>query len=65
MKKRFYCVMSEHYESGAVKAFITSRDSKVIPCDTERNIPGMTAENIWFDSMEAAERKLSEVTQAA
>lgn len=65
MKKRFYCVMCERYESGAVLTAITSRESKDIPCDTERKIPGMTAENIWFDSMEAAERKLSEVTQAA
>jgi len=59
MKKTYFCVMSETYENGAVKAAITTRYCKVKPIDQYRKLPFMTARMDWFESRESAEAHLA------
>ena len=61
MKTRFWCVMSEFYDNGTVKAAITSSERKAKPEDKERDYPRWTAFQDWFDTLGEAENFLTEV----
>jgi hypothetical protein len=60
MKKTFYCVMSEFYDDGRVKAAMVSRECKEKPNDSYRSLPRMDAYNDWFNTLEEAEAALAE-----
>jgi len=64
MKKTFFCVMSEFYANGTVKAAITTRNCKEIPENIVRRLPGMTARMDWFADQDSAEAFLSEKAAA-
>ena len=52
----FFCVSTEIYGNGTVKAAVTDRRSCVKkPLNSYREFPGMTAHRNWFDSREQAE----------
>jgi hypothetical protein len=65
MKTRFWCVMSEFYDNGAVKAAITSGERRERPRDKERSFPLWTAFQDWFDTQREAESFLAEVKAMA
>jgi hypothetical protein len=50
MKKTFYCVMSEFYSDGTVKAAMFSRECKEKPKSSFRSLPRMDAYTDWFDT---------------
>ena len=62
--KTFYCVASEFYDNGTVKAAIISRECKAKPKDTFKELPRMDAYNEWFETMEEAEKALAEARAA-
>ena len=61
MKKTFYCVMSEFYDNGAVKAAIIDRQCKEKPQNRERDFPCWTAFQDWFETQGEAESFREEV----
>ena len=61
MKTRFWCVMSEFYDNGTVKAAITSSERKEKPGNKERDFPRWTAFQDWFDTLREAESFFAEV----
>jgi hypothetical protein len=64
MKKTFYCVMSEFFDDGSVKAAIISRECREKPRDSFRTVFGMSAYKNWFDAREDAEAFLTEAKTA-
>jgi hypothetical protein len=54
MKKTFYCVMTEFYDSGTVKAAMFSRECREKPKNSFRSVPKMDAHNDWFDTSKEA-----------
>jgi hypothetical protein len=61
--KTYYCVMSEFYDNGTVKAAITSRECNELPRDTSRETPIADCYNDWFEDKAEAERFLAEARQ--
>lgn len=54
--KTYFCVMSEYYNHGAVKAAVISRACEEKPKDSVRDFPcRLTAFMDWFESLELAE----------
>jgi hypothetical protein len=64
-KKTFYCVMSEFYADGTVKAGIKSVRRKEKPKDTSRKLYRMDAYNDWYGSYEEAAAALTGIRQAS
>jgi hypothetical protein len=58
--KTFYCVMSEFYDDGTVKAAMFSRVCEEKPESTYRELPRMDAYNDWFELAAEAETALAE-----
>jgi len=50
----YYCVNAEFYDYGKVKGFITSKQSNEKPKNQLRQVYGMTAFKLWFESIEEA-----------
>lgn len=61
VKKTFYCVMSEFYDDGTVKAAMISRVCEEKPKGSCRRLPKMEAYNIWFDTEPKAAAYMTEV----
>jgi hypothetical protein len=52
----YYCMMSEFYSDGTVKAaLLKSRSCAKKPRNTYKNCPGMTAFKDWFETKPEAE----------
>jgi hypothetical protein len=64
MKKTFYCVMTEFYDNGTVKAAMISRECREKPKNSFRELPRMDAYNDWFDTPEEAGEFLAEARTA-
>ena len=64
MRKRFWCVMSEFYDNGVVKAAITSRECEAKPKNTYRELPRMDAYTDWYETREEAEGAIAEARAA-
>jgi hypothetical protein len=60
-KKTYWCVMSEFYDNGTVKAAMASEARNGKPENTCRSMPRMDAYEDWFDSREEAEAFLAEI----
>jgi hypothetical protein len=60
MKKTFYCVMSEFYDNGTIKAAIISQECEEKPKSSFRRSQGLDAYRDWFDSQKEAEAFLAE-----
>jgi hypothetical protein len=60
MKKKCYCVMSEFYDDGRVKAAMISSECAERPKNTCRELPRLDAYKDWFDTREEAEGFLAE-----
>ena len=60
MKKEFFCVMSEFYDNGTVKAAIKTRVCREKPRDTYRELPFADTYHDWYDTREEAETVLAE-----
>jgi hypothetical protein len=60
MEKTFYCVMSEFYDDGRVKAAMISRECREKPKNSFRELPRMDAYNNWFDTEAEAAAFLAE-----
>jgi len=59
--KTYFCVMTEIYRNGTMKAALTRGRSCVKkPLNSYREFPGMTAFKDWFMSREQAEAYLKE-----
>ncbi|GHU86451.1 hypothetical protein FACS189473_5680 [Spirochaetia bacterium] len=58
--KTFYCVMTEFYDNGAVKAAMTSRECREKPRDTFRGTFRMDAYCTWYADKTEAEAALTE-----
>ena len=56
--RTFYCVQSEFYKDGSVKAGIIERTCKEMPINTGRLFPGLQAFKDWYDSKDAARAAL-------
>jgi hypothetical protein len=57
MKKTFYCVQSEFYDNGMVKAaIIRQKEAVAKPANTYRSWPRMDAYQDWFENRREAER---------
>jgi hypothetical protein len=63
MEKTFYCVMSEFYDDGRVKAAMFSRKCQGKPHDSFRESFRMDAYRDWFDAREEAEAFLIEAKE--
>jgi hypothetical protein len=63
--KTYYCVMSEFYDGGTVKAAMKSRACKEKPKNSYRQLPRMDAYNDWFDTEDEALAFLAETREAA
>lgn len=59
MKKTYWCVMSEYYLDGTVKAALMNRVCKEKPKNSYRQIPIMNAYRDWFDTEIEAENFLA------
>jgi hypothetical protein len=55
VKKTFYCVKSEFYDDGTVKAAIISRECEEKPENSCRELPQLDAYHDWFDTEADAE----------
>jgi hypothetical protein len=64
MKRTYWCVMSEFYSDGTVKAVMIGRVCKVKPRNTYRELPRMDAYNDCFDTEAEAVAFLAEVKAA-
>jgi transcription elongation factor Elf1 len=60
MERTYWCVMSEFYDDGTVKAAMLSRVCEEKPESTYRKLPRMDAYNDWFDTATEAETALME-----
>jgi hypothetical protein len=59
--RSFFCVMTEIYGNGTMKAAVTgSRPCVKKPLNSYREFPGMTAYKDWFETREQAEAYLRE-----
>ena len=58
--KTFYCVMTELYDTGAVKAAMISRECREKPRDTSRATFRMDAYRTWYADKAEAEAALAE-----
>ena len=54
MKRMFYCVLSEFYDNGTVKACMVSREADKLPNNQFRHVPGMAALKLWFLNVSSA-----------
>ena len=61
MKKTFYCVMSEFYEDGTVKAAITQSKRREKPRDSIRRLPFADCHRDWYETEQAAFARLREL----
>ena len=59
--KTFYCLMSEIFDNGTVKAAITTRVCKRKPKDTCRELPFMDVYHDWYETRTEAESALAEL----
>ncbi len=64
MKKTYYCVSTEFYDDGAVKAAITSSIREEKPQSTYRELSKMDAYKDWFDTKAEAEEFLAKAKAA-
>jgi hypothetical protein len=62
--KTYYCVMSEFYSDGTIKAAMISRERREKPRDSFRHVFKMHAYHDWFASLKEAEAFLAEVKAA-
>jgi hypothetical protein len=65
MKKTFYCVMSEVYENGAVKAAITTSQRREKPRNSSRRLPFADCYKAWYETEEAAMAALAQLQRMA
>ena len=61
MKKTYFCLWAEFYDTGKVKACITSRKADNLPNNQYRQTPGMSALKIWFGSIANAMQLLDSI----
>jgi hypothetical protein len=61
--KTYYCVMSEFYDDGTVKAAMISRECRERPRDTSRETAIADCYNDWFEDKAAAKKRLAEARQ--
>ena len=63
--KKFWCVTTRVYDSGRVVAAITREiEADSIPLDTFKSTSRYDIWNDWFDTREAAERRVDEAKKA-
>jgi hypothetical protein len=62
--KTYYCVMSEFYDDGRVKAAMISRVCEEKPQSTYKHLPRMDAYHDWFDTEAEAVAFLAEAKAA-
>lgn len=63
--KKFWCVTTKIYDSGRVIAAITKEiEADSIPLDTFKSTSRYDIWNDWFDSREAAEKRVEEAKKA-
>jgi hypothetical protein len=65
MKKTYWCVTSEFYDNGAVKAAMASKARSGKPENTCRSLPRMDVYEDWFNSRKEAEAFLAETRKEA
>ena len=58
--KTYYCLMSEFYDDGSVKAAVTSRACAEKPRNTSRELPFADCYRDWYDSESAAKQALAQ-----
>jgi hypothetical protein len=62
--KTFYCVVSEFYDNGTVKANMFSREAKVIPANQCKETFKADFYIDWFEDKNEAEKALKEARAA-
>ena len=58
--KTYYCLMSEFYDDGSVKAAVISRACKEKPKNSFKDTPIADCYKDWFDSASAAKQALAQ-----
>ena len=58
--KTYYCLMSEFYDNGSVKAAVISRDCKEKPENSFKDTPISDCYKDWYDTQAAAKKALAQ-----